>query len=141
MRFAKIADGSVVQYPITGTDVILQNPGTSFPSGELPVEMMQSYGCEPVVETAQPTFDPIAEDLIDTAVLTGGQWTQTWLVAQAAPEVVAQRQANKTAQTDTQRANAYRTESDPIFFKSQRGEATQQEWLDKVAEIKARYPA
>jgi hypothetical protein len=35
--------------------------------------------------------------------------------------------------------NAYRVESDPLFFKAQRGEATQQEWLDKVAEIKARY--
>lgn len=38
------------------------------------------------------------------------------------------------------RAQAYRDESDPLFFKSQRGEATNQEWLDKVAEIKARWP-
>jgi hypothetical protein len=33
----------------------------------------------------------------------------------------------------------YQKESDPLFFKYQRGEATEQEWLDKVAEIKARY--
>lgn len=39
-----------------------------------------------------------------------------------------------------ERLNAYRIESDPLFFKAQRGEATMQEWLDKVAEIKARYP-
>ena len=38
------------------------------------------------------------------------------------------------------RKAAYAAESDPIFFMSQRGEATQQEWLDKVAEIKARWP-
>jgi hypothetical protein len=38
------------------------------------------------------------------------------------------------------RREAYTAESDPLFFKSQRGEATNQEWLDKVAEIKARYP-
>lgn len=43
-------------------------------------------------------------------------------------------------QIKAQRAEAYRTESDPLFFKAQRGEATQQEWLDKVAEIQARYP-
>jgi hypothetical protein len=36
---------------------------------------------------------------------------------------------------------AYAAESDPIFFMSQRGEATQQQWLDKVAEIKTRWPA
>jgi hypothetical protein len=39
-----------------------------------------------------------------------------------------------------QRQSAYQTESDPLFFKYQRGEATEQEWLDKVAEIKARFP-
>ena len=31
-------------------------------------------------------------------------------------------------------------EADPLFFKAQRGEVEQQVWLDKVAEIKARYP-
>jgi hypothetical protein len=51
-----------------------------------------------------------------------------------------EREAQQMAQREAQRAAAYRDESDPIFFMSQRGEATQQEWLDKVAEIKARYP-
>jgi hypothetical protein len=35
---------------------------------------------------------------------------------------------------------AYVAESDPIFFKYQRGEATKEEWIAKVEEIKARYP-
>lgn len=35
---------------------------------------------------------------------------------------------------------AYEVEADPLFFKAQRGEATQEEWLAKVAEIKNRYP-
>lgn len=35
---------------------------------------------------------------------------------------------------------AYAQESDPLFFKWQRGETTQQAWLDKVAKIKSRYP-
>jgi hypothetical protein len=39
------------------------------------------------------------------------------------------------------RRAAYAAESDPIFFMAQRGEATTQQWLDKVAEIKARWPA
>lgn len=38
------------------------------------------------------------------------------------------------------RAAAYRAEADPLFFKWQRGEATEQEWLDKIEEIKLRYP-
>jgi hypothetical protein len=38
------------------------------------------------------------------------------------------------------RAEAYRTEADPLFFMSQRGEATVEEWQAKVAETKARFP-
>lgn len=39
-----------------------------------------------------------------------------------------------------QRAITYAAEADPLFFKAQRGEATMQQWQDKVAEIKARFP-
>ena len=38
------------------------------------------------------------------------------------------------------RTNAYRDEADPLFFKWQRDEATHQDWLDKIEEIKLRYP-
>jgi hypothetical protein len=38
------------------------------------------------------------------------------------------------------RFTAYTLESDPIFFKSQRGEATNQQWLDAIAVIDARFP-
>lgn len=45
---------------------------------------------------------------------------------------------NKEAEENRQAA--YRDESDPLFFKWQRGESTEQEWLDKVQEIKVRFP-
>jgi hypothetical protein len=38
------------------------------------------------------------------------------------------------------RQKAYRDESDPLFFRYQRGDATREEWLDKIQEIKNRYP-
>jgi len=37
------------------------------------------------------------------------------------------------------RADAYRNQSDPLFFKAQRQEIPMQEWLDKVNAIKAKY--
>ena len=43
-------------------------------------------------------------------------------------------------QLSAARAEAYRNEADPMFFMSQRGEATNDEWLDKIEEIKLRYP-
>ena len=41
---------------------------------------------------------------------------------------------------DALRHAAYVAESDPIFFRYQRDEATKEEWIAKVEEIKARYP-
>lgn len=38
------------------------------------------------------------------------------------------------------RLYCYQTEADPLFFKAQRNEATMEEWLAKVAEIKQRFP-
>jgi hypothetical protein len=48
--------------------------------------------------------------------------------------------AQKAAQAESSRRVAYAAESDPLFFKAQRGEIEQQVWLDKIAEIKARFP-
>lgn len=44
----------------------------------------------------------------------------------------------KDALLETRRV-AYSVESDPLFFKWQRGEGTEQEWLDKVQEIRERF--
>lgn len=46
----------------------------------------------------------------------------------------------QTEQAQRQRAAAYVAESDPLFFKAQRGEATMEEWQAKIVEIKTRYP-
>jgi hypothetical protein len=50
----------------------------------------------------------------------------------------AAEQALKSAQAN--RARAYIAEADPLFFKTQRGEATTEEWQAKVEEIRQRYP-
>jgi hypothetical protein len=42
--------------------------------------------------------------------------------------------------TEALRKAAYREESDPLFFKWQRGEANEAEWIAAVIAIKARYP-
>jgi hypothetical protein len=38
------------------------------------------------------------------------------------------------------RQQAYREESDPLFFKAQRGEVTMDAWKEKIEEIRARFP-
>ncbi len=55
-------------------------------------------------------------------------------------DLQAVTQLAQNLEADTNRHNAYVAESDPLFFKAQRGEGTMADWEAKVAEIKARYP-
>jgi len=58
------------------------------------------------------------------------------------PEEIAAALAKQPTREEQEanRRSAYVAEADPIFFMSQRGEATLAEWEAKVAEIKARFP-
>ena len=54
-------------------------------------------------------------------------------------EELAEIATQKEQQAIENRRVAYQLESDPLFFKYQRGEVTEQEWLGKITEIKQRY--
>lgn len=62
---------------------------------------------------------------------------QSWLSDGNTPEPADQ---SPPQDYSSLRAAAYRDEADPLFFKSQRGEATINQWLEKVEEIKTRWP-
>jgi hypothetical protein len=136
--YAIVKDGGVVEWPIGS--IHQRFPQTSFPSTitsqSLPENVVE------VLAAAEPDYDSTTHKLEDALPqLIDGVWTQAYSVVELLPQEL-QEQANiKQRRLDGQRIQAYRTESDPLFFKAQRGEATHQEWLDKVAEIKARYPA
>lgn len=138
--YALIENNSIKRYPY-GADVLRRdNPQVSFPENPA-AELLAEWGVLPVMRVEIPTYDPKLQRVEEsTPVLVDNAWTQAWSVIELTTEELAQQQAEQLAQAEAQRAEAYRTESDPLFFKAQRGEATQQQWLDKVAEIKARYP-
>jgi hypothetical protein len=62
----------------------------------------------------------------------------TWDAIEAARPAAEVAQANTTARTN--RHQAFIAEADPLYFAWQRGEATEEDWLAKCAEIRARYP-
>jgi cellobiose-specific phosphotransferase system component IIA len=57
-----------------------------------------------------------------------------------AEQKAAEAAQQKLEQAEASRKAAYAAEADPLFFKAQRGEVEQQVWLDKIAEIKQRFP-
>jgi hypothetical protein len=57
------------------------------------------------------------------------------------PEQIAEEQEQqRIEQAESSRKSAYLQESDPLFFKWQAGEATEEEWKAVRDEIKQRYP-
>lgn len=126
--YVKIKNGVVEKYPYSIFDLKNDNPNVSFPF-EIPESLLNEYGVFSVVLVQFSDTTYTKNVVEDKPVLIDDKWTQQWAVTdKSAEEINAIQEAN--------RKQAYIDESDPIFFKWQRGEATQQEWLDKVAEIK-----
>lgn len=135
---AKITNGVVEKYPYSFQQLRNDNPDVSYPS-QPSKEVLEAWSVYDVA-AAQPQYDQATHRVEEaTPTLVDGAWTQTWNIILLTEEELAQREAKRLARVEGERAYAYRNESDPLFFKAQRGEATMQEWLDKVAEIKARF--
>lgn len=135
---ALIKNNTVIAYPYSPEQLKRDNPDVSFP--EVMTELrLSEWNVFSVVPTAKP--DDNDTTLVEETypVLLNSQWVQSWQIVQLTAEQILQKQVAKSVLRDALRSEAYRNESDPIFFKAQRGEATMQEWLDKVASIKARF--
>jgi hypothetical protein len=100
-------------------------------------ENIFNYGYN-ISNTVEIDAEPPYPELSNTWKWENDAWV---CIDQAA--VDAYLAGQKAAFNDAQKKKrfaAYTVESDPIFFKSQRGEATNQEWLDAIAAIDARFP-
>jgi len=58
----------------------------------------------------------------------------------SAAQVEADAAAAEHTAAKAARARDYAAEADPLFMQAHRGEATLDEWREKVAEIRARHP-
>ena len=136
MRYAYVKDGKIVEGPKSLPKSWGNTSGFNLMSD---AELAQ-FGWFPwrLIEVASPGADWVADAPRIEIKPTEITETQTYRLKTQAEkdEEVRQRvEGNKQA-----RAAAYREESDPLFFKAERGEATREEWLAKVEEIRNRYP-
>lgn len=134
-----IKDGNIEKYPYSIGQLKQDNPNVSFPH-TITDTLLAEFGVYPVTPAEYPQVDYTKNVVEETPNLVNGVWYQDYTVVDATAEEIVERIAAINFEAEVNRAEAYRNESDPLFFKWQRGEATEQEWLDKVAEIKARYP-
>jgi hypothetical protein len=132
MRYGYVENGKLVEGPrhlptawrnISGLNKM--SPEALLAAGWLP--WVTTY--TPGDITVRTTVEVRATDILET--IERRSLTQQ----EVAAEIAARAEA-----VAAQRREAYAAEADPLFFKWQRGEASQQDWLNKVAEIKARFP-
>ena len=130
--YIKFKNNKIEQYPYNNSQLYTDNPNTSFPSS-IPDSLLEEYNIYKVQSVDAPMIT-YKQNLVEgTPVNDNGTWKQVWNITDKPVEEI-------TALNEQYRKEAYINESDPIFFKWQRGEATQQEWLDKIADILQRFP-
>lgn len=138
--YIKLKNGNVEKYPYSIDQLKQDNPQTSFPV-IITNTLLAEFEVFEVIERIKPLVDEIIQNVIEeTPNQIESKWYQNWTVIDLPSEEIElnKQKANEVAQDN--RADAYKIEADPLFFKWQRGESTEQIWLDKVAEIKARFP-
>ena len=134
MLIARVQDSTVLEI----ADHQTLFPNTSFPLQGVPADFMLENSLLPV--NMHKPYDYKTQKLVPaTPVIENGE-VFTVQVVDKTPEELAEDLANYNSAVEAARAAAYRQESDPLFFKAQRGEVTMETWLAKVAEIKAQYP-
>jgi hypothetical protein len=137
---ALILNDAIETYPYSIGRLRKDNPQVSFPRKPSD-DLLASYNMFPVARTERPECDPFTQDVAEqTPEKVDGIWTQVWAVVAVSEEEAARRLADAREQVRGRRAEAYRDEADPLFFKAQRGEAELAEWEAKVQEIRDRFP-
>lgn len=138
--YIKLKNGNVERYPYSINNLKQDNPQVSFPT-DISNDILSMFEVYPVIQSIAPNVDKLTQKVVEeTPNLVEGNWYQRWSVIDLSDEDVALNKQIANEMAEIERSNAYKNESDPLFFKWQRGEALEQEWLDKVAEIKQRYP-
>jgi hypothetical protein len=138
--YVKIKNGSPIKYSIS--QLRKDNPQVSFPLN-IPASLLTKYDVYPLKGVAHPEFDPITQNVVEGSPVFDQikqEWKQSWEVIEASPEQVKERTSELIIEAKGKRQRAYEREADPLYFKAQRNEATLQEWLAKIDQIKNRYP-
>jgi len=101
MLYVQAINNQIVAYPYTQTDLIRDNPSTSFPSGGISPASLAEWNVFPVHFADQPVVDTLAQRVVELAPLYDGQaWIQQWAV-----EALSQDEINATT---AQQASAVR---------------------------------
>lgn len=92
MMYVKVENGQVVAFPHGPSQLMDENPQTSFPF-PMPEERLAEYGVFPVMPCAVPQpFDDVTQNAIRIdPTFVDGQWLETWSITPASESEITQR--------------------------------------------------
>jgi len=118
------------------TQLRRDNPHVSFPD-QINAEVLADFGVYEYAQQDRPLIDPSLQRLVYSGFAQiEGAWFRVWSVL----DLTDEEKAAYVAARDTERRAAYVEHADPVFFKWQRGEAYEGDWLAAVAMVKEWYP-
>lgn len=124
-----------------GKQIPHRNPETGLRREEFTgkdINDLRSGGQDLYIYQLPDGHDPKLNRLDGVVVL--GEYTCTEGCISLTDEELQINIDSKNTSIELGRSGRYRNESDPKFFYWQRGEGTQQEWLDSVAQIREEEP-
>lgn len=137
MRYAYVKDGNIVEGPRS----LPKTWGNSSGFDLMPEAELRQLGWLPWRFVETPSPGPNWIQIASVVEIGPAEVVETKAYRQKTDQEIADEIAQKADQIRELRAEAYRLEADPLFFKSERGEATKEEWLAKVEQIRGRYPS
>lgn len=136
--FAKIDPKSkqVIKYPIY--DLRHELPNISIPIDISSSNIPEGYVL--VKSTEPPKYVPDQEKLVELyPIFVNDEYIQVWDVCKLdSHEIIDVIPASSSI--SLKRQKEYQRVSDPVFFKWQRGEATKEDWLAKVEQVRKKFP-
>ena len=98
MLYVQAINNQIVAYPYTQTDLIRDNPSTSFPSGGISLASLAEWNVFPVHFADQPAVDALAQRVVELAPLYDGQaWIQQWAVEALSQDEINANTAQQAA--------------------------------------------
>jgi hypothetical protein len=136
MRYAYVENGIIVEGPKGVPKSWRNTSGFNL----LPQEELIALGWLPwrLVEVPAPSSDWVMTT--STIEIRATEVVETQMYRQKTQSEKEEEARQQVENNRRFRQEAYREEADPLFFKSERGEATREEWLEKVTEIRNRFP-
>lgn len=93
--YAKLENGSIQQYPYNIQQLYGEYPTTSFPTHMTP-EVLAAFDIVIVVGTGAPEHNTITQNAVEGTPAYSterSRWEQTWVIVDATPEQIAEREA------------------------------------------------